>query len=340
LRRDGFFLVVERDTPAIRLAFPMNAAAVLQQLSDLCRRKHLSYATEKSYTGWARSYIGMLSSLPAEWPSEQKVGAFLTREAKRGVAAATQAQALNAVLFLYGQVLGKPLEKVAALRVRRPAMIRTALSVDETRALLGAMADVAGYPTRLIARLLYGCGLRVTEPLELRVKDVDLAAGHIVVRQAKGNKDRMVGLPDCLRGELEAQLRVARAVSAGDVAAGLPVALPTLIAKKYPKARFEAGWAWLFPMEKPSAHPRTGDRVRYRMHEVNVQRAVRRAAEKAGLAVKVTPHVLRHTYATHAHGAGAAARDLKAVLGHGKLETTMRYLEARPAGVRSPLDDL
>ena len=318
----------------------MNSEAVLQKISDVCRRKHLSYATEKSYSGWVQSYIGMLSSLPAEWSSEEKVSAFLTREAKRGVAAATQSAALNAVLFLYGQVLGKPLEKVDALRVRRPAMIRTALSVDETRALLGAMEDYAGYPTRLIVRLLYGCGLRVTEPLELRVKDVDVVAGHIVVRQAKGNKDRIVGLPDCLRGEMDAQLRLARAVGAGDAAAGLPVALPTLIGAKYPKARFEAGWAWVFPMEKPSAHPRTGERVRYRMHEVNVQRAVRRAAQKAGLEVKVTPHTLRHTFATHAHGAGAAARDLQAVLGHGKLETTMRYLEARPSGVRSPLDTL
>ena len=167
-----------------------------------------------------------------------------------------------------------------------------------------------------------------------------MVAGHIIVRQAKGNKDRIVGLPDCLRGELDAQLRVARAVCAGDAAAGLPVALPTLIGTKYPKARFEAEWAWVFPTEKPILHPRTGEKVRWRMHEVNVQRAVRRAAEKAGLEVKVTPHVLRHTYATHAHGAGAAARDLQAVLGHGKLETTMRYLEARPSGVRSPLDAL
>ena len=325
--------------PAIRLVF-MNSAAVLQKVSDVCRRKHLSYATEKSYLGWIQSYIGMLAELPAGWSSEEKVSAFLTREAKRGVAAATQSQALNAVVFLYGQVLELPLEKVDALRVRRPAMIRTALSLEETRALLGAMEDYAGYPTRLIVRLLYGCGLRVTEPLELRVKDVDVVAGHLVVRQAKGNKDRMVGLPDCLRGEMAAQLRVARAVSAGDAAAGLPVALPTLIGTKYPKAQFEAGWAWVFPMERPCAHPRTGERVRWRMHEVNVQRAVRRAAARAGLEVKVTPHVLRHTYATHAHGAGAAARDLQAVLGHGKLETTMRYLEARPAGVQSPLDAL
>ncbi len=301
---------------------------------------HLSYATEKSYIGWVRSYITLLSELPGELSSEEKVSAFLTREAKRGVAAATQSQALNAVVFLYGKVLGLPLAEVAALRVRRPPSVRTALSLEETRALLGAMEDVGGYPTRLVVQLLYGCGLRVSEPLELRIKDVDLGAGHIVVRAAKGNKDRIVSLPESLRGAMEGQLRVARAVWKGDVEAGLPVALPGLIGVKNPRARFDAGWAWVFPTDKATAHPRTGEQVRWRMNEVNVQRAVRRTADKAGLSVKVTPHVLRHTFATHAHGAGAAARDLQAVLGHTKLETTMGYLDAQPTRVVSPLDRL
>ena len=318
----------------------MNAAKVLQKISDICRRRHLSYATEKSYSGWAQSYMKVLAVLPAGWTSAEKVGEFLTRIARRGVAAATQSQALNALVFLYGQVLEAPLGGVEALRVRRPPTLRTALSVEETRALLGAVEDVGGYPTRLVVHLLYGCGLRVSEPLELRVKDVDVAEGRLVIREAKGNKDRLVALPECLGAEMTAQLRVARAVAKGDAAAGLPVGMPGLLATKYPKARFDTGWAWVFPMERASAHPRTGERVRWRMHEINVQRAVRRGAEKAELSVRVTPHVLRHTYATHAHGAGAAARDLQAVLGHTKLETTMRYLEAQPSRVVSPLDRL
>ena len=318
----------------------MNAASVLQKLSDICRRRHLSYSTEQAYAGWVRSYMRTLAGLPAGWSSEEKGGAFLTRIARKGVAAATQSQALNALVFLYGQVLGTPLAGVEALRVRRPATVRTALSTEETRALLGAVEDVGGYPTRLVVHLLYGCGLRVSEPLELRVKDVEVAAGRLVIRAAKGNRDRVVTLPECLLGPMTAQLRVARAFALADAAAGLPVGLPGLLATKYPKARFDTSWAWVFPIEKPSAHPRTGERVRWRMHEVNVQRAVRRGAEKAGLPSKVTPHVLRHTYATHAHGAGAAARDLQAVLGHAKLETTMRYLEAQPARVVSPLDQL
>lgn len=317
----------------------MKAADVLKSLSEVCRRKHLSYATERSYVGWARTYMTALAKFPKGWTSERKAERFLTGLAHRDVAAATQNQALNAVAFLYKEVLGTPLGTVDALRVRRPATVRTALNVDEIRALLGAVEDSAGYPTRLIVRLHYGCGLRVSEPLELRIKDVDVGDARIIIRSAKGNKDRIVPLPQCLLGELETQLRVARAICRADAAAGLPVALPTALARKYPRYPFQEAWAWLFPAGAPSAHPRTGLRVRPRMHEVNVQRAVRSAAEKAGISAKVTPHVLRHTYATHAHAGGAPARDLQEVLGHVKLETTMRYLR-QAFGVQSPLDRL
>jgi integron integrase len=316
----------------------MKIDSVLRNLSDVCRLQHLSHATEKSYSLWVRAYVNVLATLPPGWTSEAKVSAFLTAEAKRGVAAATQTQALNALVFLYRHVLAMPLGNVDALRVRRPASVRTALSADDTRKLMAAVADVGGYPTRLVVHLLYGCGLRVSEPLELRIKDVNLAERCIVIRQAKGMKDRIVALPDCLLGDMAAQLQRAAAAAMTDAAAGLPVALPDLLATKYPRARFDKSWAWLFPMDKPVKHRLTGDLVRWRMHEVNVQRAVRRAAALAGIDGKVTPHVLRHTFATHAHGAGAAARDLQAVLGHTKLETTMRYLEAQPAAVRSPLD--
>ncbi len=178
---------------------------------------------------------------------------------------------------------------------------------------------------------------RVSEPLELRIKDVDLAGARLTIRSAKGNKDRIVPLPQCVAGELEVQLRVARAVLKSDAVAKVPVALPTMLAAKYPKAAFQEQWAWLFPAQAPSTHPRTGERIRWRLHEVSIQRAVRAAAAKAGIAVRVTPHVLRHSYATHAHASGAPPRDLQEVLGHGKLETTMRYL--KPAfGIVSPLD--
>ncbi|MDD5199358.1 MAG: tyrosine-type recombinase/integrase [Terrimicrobiaceae bacterium] len=242
--------------------------------------------------------------------------------------------------FFYRVVLGTPLGEIDAARARRPAQVRTALGLEETAALLGAVADCGGYPTRLIVRFLYGCGLRVTEPLELRIKDVDLAARRLIIRGAKGAKDRVVEAPVSLVEELSAQLRMARAVWRGDAAAGLPVAMPGLLQKKSPRLALTEGWAWVFPAHQPSKHPRTGEKVRWRMHEVNVQRAVRAAAGRVGLAGQITPRVLRHCYATHAHAAGAAARDLQELLGHAHLDTTMRYLAPSVAGVPSPLDRL
>ena len=318
----------------------MTDSQALDKLTDAVRLRHFSLATEKSYRLWLRSYMAAVRGYPPGWAAERKVERFLTTEARRGVAASTQNQALNALLFFYEVVLGTPLGAIAAARARRPERVRAALSVPETRALLGALEDAGGHPTRFVAWLLYGAGLRVTEPLELRLKDVDVAGRRLVIRGAKGAKDRVVELPQALVEGMAGQVRVARAVWRGDAAAGVPVWMPGLLARKSPKLALSEGWAWVFPAQAPGPHPRTGERVRWRMHEVNVQRAVRVAAGKVGLTGKVTPHVLRHCYATHAHQAGAAARDLQEVLGHAQLETTMRYLTPSGAGVRSPLDGM
>ena len=312
----------------------------LEKLTDAVRLRHFSLATEKSYAMWLRSYMEAVQGVPAEWSSERKVESFLTAEARRGVAASTQTQAFNAVNFFYQEVLRMPLGEIKAARARRPERVRTALGVEEMRALLGVMEDYAGYPTRLVTLLIYGCGLRVTEPLELRLKDVEWAEGRLAIRGAKGGKDRVVELPRSLREAMEGQMRLARAVWRGDAEAGLPVAMPGLLARKSPRMALTAGWAWVFPAHAPMKHPRTGERVRWRMHEAQVQRAVRVAAVKAGLTARVTPHVLRHCYATHAHQAGAAVRDLQVAMGHTHLDTTMRYLAPSATGVRSPLDAL
>jgi integron integrase len=316
----------------------MTIADALERMKGAVRLRHFSLATEKSYGMWLQSYMKSVRSYPAEWPSERKVEQFLTDEAKRGVAASTQNQALNALVFFYQAVLRTPLGKVDALRAKRGAQVRTSLSMEETRAVLEAVEDTGGYATRLVMWMLYGCGLRVTEPLELRVKDVDGPGRRLLIRGAKGGKDRAVELPLALAGPLEAQLRLARAVWRADAAAGLPVAMPGLLAQKSPKSALTEAWAWVFPAHEPTLHPRTGERVRWRMHEVNVQRAVRAAAEKAGVKSRVTPHVLRHCYATHVHQAGAPLRDLQEALGHAHLETTMRYLTPSAPGVRNPLD--
>jgi integrase len=216
--------------------------------------------------------------------------------------------------------------------------MRTAPSLEHTRALLRTVRDVGGYPTNLIARLLYGCGLRVSEPLNLRIKDVDLRRCRLCIRGAKGGKDRVVVLPESLVPGITQQLRHARAVWEEDQRARTPLALPDGLAKKYPEFQFNWMWAWLFPAHNICRHPRRGLLVRYRMHEANVQRAVKYARRQLGICV--LPHELRHGYATHCLERGVNPRAIQAAMGHVSLETTMGYLHAESLSVRSPLEAL
>ena len=200
--------------PIVSSAFRIKG---LNALTRRGRRMHLSYATEKSYAGRAQSYIRALPKYPKEWTSKKTAEAFLTELAKRDVAATTQNQALNAIAFLYKDVLGTPLGTVDALRVRRPATVREALSVDEVRALLSAMPEVADATACLVVRLLYGCGLRVSEPLELRIKDVDLDVARLTIRgnRAQESKtDKLTGSRPCssATGSRAARLRWSRLV--------------------------------------------------------------------------------------------------------------------------------
>jgi integrase len=195
------------------------------------------------------------------------------------------------------------------------------------RRLLATVSDTFGYPTRLIVHLLYACGLRVTEPLNLRIKDVDFRESKFYLYQAKGGKGRVVPFPGCLTAALQQQMDIAQRVAAQDHARGIPVPLPGLLAKKYPSAARSKRWAWLFPSHTLCRDQRSGKTVRWRCHESNVQRAVRAAALPCGLD-GLTPHYLRHAYATHALHGGAFVRDLQVVLGHSHLETTMLYLHA------------
>lgn len=256
----------------------------------------------------------------------------------RDISASSQNQAFNAVLFFYRDVLGRPLKGVDALRASRPARMRTAPSLDDTRALLKTIRNLGGYPTNLIARLLYGCGLRVSEPLNLRIKDVDLQRRRLCIRGAKGGKDRMVEMPEGLVPEIQQQIRVAYATWVQDGRNGVPVMLPEGLVRKYPEFQFTWKWAWLFPARSPCVHPRTRTLVRSRLHEANVQRAVKIARRQLGICV--LPHELRHGYATHCLERGANPRAIQAAMGHQSLETTMGYLHGESLSVPSPLEIL
>lgn len=313
----------------------MRREEAIERLRSVIRRMHLSLSTEDAYVLWVSRFIAFLRSQPVSASSEQKLEAFLSKLARQDVAASTQNQAFNALLFFYTHVLGQKLGDVHALRAKRAATIRRAPSVEEVRALLSAVHDHSGYPVRLVVRMLYACGLRVTEPLGLRVRDVRLSDSMMIIRQAKGAKDRVVSVPCALAAELTAQLETAKAVWRKDVAAGVPIKLPHQIAQKYPRAQASWDWAWVFPQVMPCRDPRDGRVVRWHMLESVVQRAVRRSS--ASIGTTILPHELRHSYATHTLNRGCNPRALQQAMGHKSLETTMGYLHAEALSVPSPL---
>ena len=319
----------------------MNLQLILDRSRSVLRRKHFAFATEAAYCNWIRRYATFVLALRGpNLTSEEKFERFLTQIAKRGGSASTQNQAFNAINFLYREVLRKPLGSVQALRVRTPQRVRTAPAQAEVAKIIEEVQDLHGYPIRLLVQLLYGCGLRVREPLNLRIKDVRLSESELVIRDAKGGKDRVVAIPCSLMPALREQVKRAQLLWQQDHLDGVSVPLPGALARKYPGAAMSWQWYWLFPAHSRCASPRTGEKVRWRCHEANVQRAVKAAAVRCGLDGLVTPHVLRHAYATHAMRQGAYVRDVQVVMGHASLETTIRYLHTEAGRVTSPLENL
>ena len=309
----------------------------VEKARGVIRRQGKALSTERDYCGWLRRYLAFTFTLARGLSSEAKAEAFLTMLVTvHDVAVATQNSAFSAILFFYKDVMKTPLKDVDALRASRPQQMRHAPTVEETRALLAAVKDVGGYPTNLVARLLYGAGLRVTEPLNLRIKDVKFEDSSLFILGAKGGKDRVVRLPCSLAVETEQQMTIARRTWEMDVRNGVPVALPHQLGRKYPEYRSAWAWAWLFPAHRPCGHPRTGETVRWRMHEANVQRAVKEARRKLGLAI--VPHELRHAYATHNLDMGVNVVALSKSMGHSQIQTTAGYCHAEALSVPSPLD--
>jgi len=310
----------------------------IRLMRELCARRHFSINTEKSYVHWLGRYGSFLKdSKLKDLTAEGKMEAFLTHLALSGISGSTQNQAFNALLCFYRDVLKVELGPVNSLRAKQSASIRHCPAQEEVSQLLSVVSDIYNYPTRLIVHLLYACGLRVSEPLNLRIKDLDLKQSRLYIHQSKGKKGRVVLFPRCLADPLEHQLVKAKAVAAHDHAAQIPVPLPGLLAKKYPWAARAERWAWLFPSHTTCRDPRTGQQVRWRCHEGNVQRAVKAAASRCRLE-GLTPHLLRHAFATHALQGGAFVRDLQVVLGHNHLDTTMLYLHTEAGRVASPLN--
>jgi integron integrase len=316
------------------------APRLLDRMRDEIRRRHYSVSTESSYLQWARRFILFHGKRHPAQMGAAEVSAFLSDLATRGrVSASTQNQALNAVVFLYRQVLGIELGELDAIvRAKRPHRIPVVLGMSEVQALL---SELDGAP-RLVAGLLYGAGLRLSEGLSLRVKDLDFARGEIAVRDGKGRRDRVTMLPRALHDALGRQLERARETWTEDRRAGSAgVALPDALGRKYPSASREWGWQWLFPATRRFAERDTGRALRWHLHETVVQRAVKRAVRAAGIAKPASCHTLRHSFATHLLASGYDIRTVQELLGHRDVSTTMIYthvLNRGGRGVRSPLD--
>jgi site-specific recombinase XerD len=320
----------------------MNRNDAIQSIRDVCRLKHYALTTEETYCHWVNRYCLWLAknhASVADTPSARIAG-FLTDLAKSDVAASTQNQALSAILFFYRAVLNIEPGNVNALRAKRPAHIRHAPPIADVRKLLAAVENSPAYPFRTICALIYGSGLRVSEPLAIRIRDLDLANRRVVIREAKHGKDRLVPVPEVLIEPLNRQIAAARVVWQRAVSQGVQAKLPHQLGTKYKNAGFEWSWWWLFPMEKSCCDPRTSERVWWHCLPTGVQKALGKAARKTGLGGSISPHHLRHAWATHAHDAGASVRDLQEILGHKSLETTMIYVHPEIERVSSPLQAL
>ena len=312
------------------------------RLREAIRSRHYSRRTEKAYWYWIRYFVFFHGKRhPAEMGAAE-VSAFLSWLAtERDVAAATQNQALSALLFLYGVVLGIELPWLGEMvRAQRPVRLPTVLSEGEVRRLLDCVPESAS----LMVRLLYGAGLRQIECLSLRVKDIDFAYRQILVRDGKGAKDRATMLPENLVQPLQRHLGKVRLLHGRDLKDGFGEArLPFALARKYPRAGRAWAWQYVFPSGNRSADPDGGAMRRHHVHPDTLSRAVARAALRAGIEKRVSCHTLRHSFATHLLERGYDIRTVQELLGHSDVSTTMIYTHVMNKGaraVKSPLDRL
>jgi integron integrase len=347
--KSGMAHTSQRGTPCVRDKEPPLAATDLggpeweQKLIRELRTRHYEWRTEQAYRMWARRF--------AEW-LEKRRGAtvllageielrdFLSDLAtQQRVAAATQRQALNAVVFLMREALGRSLEDFGDfIRGRAVKRVPVVLSRGECQRLLGALEGT----TRLMAELMYGSGVRLMELLRLRVKDVDVERRQLMVRAGKGGKDRVTVLPDALVERLLAHCERLRSLHAQDQQADAPgVWLPEGLDRKFPQAGKAWEWQWFFPSRQQMKDPRTGLLRRHHVLDATFQHAIRQAALRARLNKRVTPHVLRHSFATHLLEGGTDIRTVQDLLGHKDVTTTQIYthvMQKPGLGVRSPLD--
>ncbi|MDA8161518.1 MAG: integron integrase [Desulfobacteraceae bacterium] len=315
----------------------------MDQVREVLRYYHYAYRTEQSYCQWILRYIHHFGGKThPDKLGTKDVERFLSHLATDGkMSASSQRQALNALVFLYRDVLDKPLTGgIAPVRSKRRPRPPVVFTQAEVKRLLSFMSGKHA----LMAKLLYGGGLRLLECVRLRIQDVDFGQGLIFVRGGKGGKDRTTILPVNLMDELRVHIEAVKALHHQDLEAGFgEVYIPEALARKYPKAARETGWQWVFPAKERSIDPRSGVEMRHHVLESGLQKAVKRAIQQAGIDKKAGCHTLRHSFATHMLENGVNIRVLQELLGHADVKTTEIYTHVMARDIRkiqSPLDRL
>jgi integron integrase len=311
-----------------------------EKMREALRLRHRSLSTEKTYLIWLRSFKAFVGEKEPDRLEGRDLQDFLSQLAvEKKVSPSTQNQALNAIVFLYRHVLDKNIDQqLSAVRARQRRHLPVVLTLKEIESIFAHLTGAL----KLMAMLIYGCGLRLHECLQLRVKDIDIEQNIVIVRSGKGDKDRRTVLPEVLKDDLIRHLAEIRSVYDRDRREELNgVWLPGALEKKYPNAGKEWGWFWVFPSRSLSIDPRTNLVRRHHVHPVLLQKAFKAAVGKAGITKQASAHTLRHSFATHLLEKGYDIRTIQELLGHRNLQTTMIYTHVAKKnvlGVRSPLD--
>ncbi len=314
---------------------------LLDQVRNLLRRKHYALSTEQAYVGWIKRFIIFHNKRHPNKMGKPEIESFLTNLAReQNVAASTQNQAFNAIIFLYTQVLERKIEGIEAVRASKSSHLPVVMTKEEVSTLIVA---ISGVP-QLVAKLLYGSGLRLIECLRLRVNNLDFAQHQIIVYSGKGNKDRRTMLPDSLYAPLQEHLQRTQILHNKDLTNGYGcVYLPNALERKFPNAYREWGWQYVFSAPHLSQDPRTNITRRHHLGSRGIQSAVTKAVKRVGFTKHVTCHTFRHSFATHLLENGYDIRTVQELLGHEDVRTTMIYTHVLNRGglaVSSPLDTL
>jgi integron integrase len=337
----GISYATDRTFSAFRIAEGRASPKLLDVYREALRVKHYSARTEDTYVAWVKNFILFHNKRHPREMGVDEIGQFLTHlAAEKDVSASTQNQACSAILFLYRHVLQIELDEatLARFRAQSSRTVPTVLSKEEVSRLL---ANLTSTP-KLIAQVMYGGGLRVMETMRLRVKDIDFDNRQIIVRDGKGENDRFTILPESLIQPLHLHLEHVKFIHQKDLSDGFgAVFLPSALERKYPQANKEWYWQFVFPAPDLSTDKRTGIRRRHHLHETVIQKAIREAARRAKIDKHVTPHTLRHSFATHLLQNNYDIRTIQELLGHKDVKTTMIYTHVLQRGglaVKSPLD--